>query len=163
MNGDKLEEKGGKLKENKWLIFFSWLFQVDKLDDEPKLGEWSVSVVTTTALITIVYMLVKKHNWESAPEKVSIVSISTALPLLTFTAIFILEIIGGIRKMFLEKMLEEERKAELQKAVQEAMEQGKIIGASEKQKEWEEWADNGREESDRPKSPNPQNSDKIKV
>ena len=65
--------------------------------------------------------------------------------------------------MFFEKMLEEERKAELQKAVQKAMEQGKIIGASEKQQEWEEWADNGKEDAKRPKPPDPQDFDKIKV
>lgn len=168
MNGDKLKEKGGKRQQSKWLNFLFQLFQVNRLKDEPKLSEWSVTLVFTTTIITIVYMLVKKHNWEITSEKVSMLSLGTALPFLTFIAILILEVIGGMRKVFFEKMIEEERKAELQKAVEEArlkgIEQGKVIGANEKHKEWEEWDGKGREKSNRPKPPNsPNNPDKIRV
>lgn len=153
MNGTKSEEKGGKPKQSKLLIFFYWLFQVDPKKGKPELSEWSVDVIFTTSIITTVYMLVKKHNWEATSEKVSILSVSTALPLLTFISILILEVIGGIRQMFIERVLEKERKAKFEKAVAEARAEGKAEGSREKHEEWVEWADNGRHEDQRPQPP----------
>ena len=121
--------------------------------------EWTISFLVLIALMIVIYVIrvsAKGISLKSFIElkQQDLLHISTLMPLFIYISSVLTEIGEGI--IMIGKALYDNWKEKKEEKREKELEAARLEGAQQKQKEWDEWYDNGREESKRPKPPDSQ-------
>lgn len=111
--------------------------------------EWTIAfLILIGAMIAVYVMRVKPKD---TTLKQGLLNISALIPLFTYVSSVLTEIGEGI--VMIAKALYDNWREKKEKERERELEDARLAGEQKMYNQWVEWADNGREESARPRPP----------